>query len=99
LHAAHDEHVSPPSNQEIEELTRENIFAEDSATEDIPNNEETNESSLSYEKRKHRHFFEIEHKPETKGVFYGYFRFTGFEESTSCLYGVGLELYGNVHEE
>jgi hypothetical protein len=44
-------------------------------------------------------FLEIEHKQETERVFYPYFRFTGVEESTSCLHGVGLEHYGNVHEE
>ena len=62
LHAARDEHVSPPSSQEIEELTRETTFEEDYAKEDIPKNEEINEFFLSYVERKHRHFFEIEHK-------------------------------------
>jgi hypothetical protein len=101
LHAARDEHVLPPSSQEIEELTRETSFVdEDYAKEDIPRNEEIHEFLLSYVERKHRHFFEIEHKDEeTEGDFYRYFRFTGVEESTSCLHGVGLELYGNVHEE
>jgi hypothetical protein len=51
------EHVSPPSSQEIEELTRETTFEEDCATEDIPKNEEINEFFVSYVERKHRHFF------------------------------------------
>lgn len=99
LHAARDENISPPSSQEMEELTRETLFEDDYEQEDIPKEAELSEFLLSYVERKHRHFFEIDHNDETEGVFYRYFRFTGVEESTSCLHGVGLELYGNVHEE
>lgn len=99
LHTARDEDVSPPSSEEIEELTRETSFEEGYDEADVPKEKEVSEFLLSYVERKHRHLFRIDHSDETEGVFYRYFRFIGDEESTSCLHGVGLELYGNVHEE
>jgi hypothetical protein len=59
----------PRSSQEIEELIRETSFEEDYAKEDIPKNEKILEFLLSYMERNHCHFFEIEYKEETKGVF------------------------------
>lgn len=96
LHKARGQNVSPPSSDEIEELTRETTFGEGYDEEDIPDKEELAEFLLSYVERKHRHWFPIE---QENTVFYRYIRFTGCEESSSCLHGVGLELYGNVHEE
>jgi hypothetical protein len=96
------EHVSPPSSQEIEELVyRGKLHLKKTAQQKIfPKMKKLMNFLYLTWKGSIATFLEIEHKhQETERVVYQYFRFTGVEESTSCLHGVGLELYGNVHEE
>jgi len=55
----------------------------------------------SYAERRHRHVFHVlqDGAQHVSPVFYLYIRLTGYEDSMSCLHGVGLELFGEVHEE
>lgn len=90
LHAARDQKVfRDPSSEEISLLT--NFRGQDT-----PQKREFEAFLLAHVERHHRHYFRIENENTT---YYRYIRFTSCKVSSSCLHGVGLELYGNVQEE
>jgi hypothetical protein len=72
------------------------------AKEDIPKNEKISEFllfALHAWKGSIVTFLTLSTRRKPKEFFCQYFHFTGAEDSTSCLHGVGLECCGNVHEE
>lgn len=89
LHAARDEEIAGPSEEEVDEIY--DIVSYMSQADKI------SKFLLDYVERNHRHYFPI--VDQENAVFYRYFRFTGCNDSPSPLQGVGLELYGHVHEK
>lgn len=100
LHQARGEDLSPPTQEEMDELERETAFddMDDGLNrEKIPSETEISEFLLSYAELKHRRLFHIE--AESGNVFYQYIRLVACKGSRNHLYGIGLELFGDVHEE
>jgi hypothetical protein len=96
LHEARgDQHLVQPTSEEIRRLTE--LFVGEAF---IASERETSEMLLTYVERKHRHTWSI-----VSTEFYRYFRFIGLdpglhiEGREQCMHGVGLELFGDVHEE
>ena len=65
--------------------------------------EEKTQFCQEFAERELRHTWEI---TPPSDIFYRYFRIIGSgndyeraENSSNCLHGVGLELYGDIHEE
>jgi hypothetical protein len=94
LHQARgDQHLVQPPGAEIRSLTE--LCVDEDFSE-----RKTSEMLLTYVERKHRHTWSI-----VSTEFYRYFRFIGLGPEANieghgyCVHGVGLELFGDVHEE
>lgn len=90
-HAARGESTAcaRPTDEEVNELIAklENTPAQQ---------EEVSEFLLSHAERRRRRLLHLEPASDAP-TFYRHIQITGGKES--CLHGVGLELFGDVHEE
>jgi hypothetical protein len=92
IKARDDQHLLRPTDEEFISLTE--LFEESNASE-----RETSEMLLTYVEDKHRHTWSL-----VSTEFYRYFRFIGLgpehiHRFEQCMHGVGLELFGDVHEK
>jgi hypothetical protein len=98
LHAARgDPYLLEPSVEKNTWLKKNIIESE------VISTDEKSECLLSYVEQNHRHTWNIDPSPI---VFYRFFRLIGIgtdmpegDDVNRCMHAVGLELYGDVHEE